>query len=222
MRREAVHLPEGRRLSARGQSLVEFALVFPLLVLVMLAIIVIGLLVFYTQEITNAAREAARYAAIHSATAQCPTVSWKDPQTPPNSYYRCDAPTSWPNMVTAGRSKVWGVDPTAVAINACWSGYKHNATDTLADSPAIDPASGLPNIPAPCTIGGVDPVNNQGLLACGAGLTTAADDPASDQPLNRVTAYACLVWQPPMAGFLLIPTQVTIRGVITEDVQRQQ
>jgi hypothetical protein len=31
-----------------------------------------------------------------------------------------------------------------------------------------------------------------------------------------------MVWRPPMAGFLLIPTQVTIRGIVTEDVQRQQ
>ncbi len=205
-----------------GQSLVEFALVFPIAVMVFMAIVVIGLLVFYTQEVTNAAREAARYAAIHSSTAQCPTVSWRDPQTPPNSYYRCDPPTSWPNMVAYGRSKVWGVDAGLVYINACWSGYKHSASDALADSPAVDPATGGPNIFVQCTIGGTDPVADQGGLACGPGQTTGADDPASDQPQNRVTAYACLVWRPPMAGFLLIPPQVTIRGVVTEDIQRQQ
>lgn len=208
--------------AGRGQTLVEFALVLPLFLLVMMSLIVLGLMVFYTQEVTNAAREAARFAAIHSSTAQCPTVSWQDPQTPPNSYYRCDPPTAWPNMAASAHSKVWGIDPTAVQINACWSGYKHSATDALADSPAADPATGTPNIYVQCTIGGTDPVASQGSLGCASGMTTPADDPASDQPLNRVTAYACLLWRPPMAGFLLIPTQVTIRGVITEDIQRQQ
>ena len=39
---------------------------------------------------------------------------------------------------------------------------------------------------------------------------------------NRVTVYACYVWAPPMAGFLLIPTTVTFRAVISEPIQRQQ
>jgi hypothetical protein len=215
LRRKSAH-------GSRGQSLVEFALVAPIALMAFMGILVLGLLVFYTQEVTNAAREAARYAAIHSSTAQCPTVSWKDPAVPPNSYYRCDSPTSWPNMVAFGRSKVWGVDPAAIYVNACWSGYKHTLADPLADSPAVDPATGTPNTYVQCTIGSVDPVVNQNALACSAGLTTGADDPASDQPQNRVTAYACLVWRPPMAGFLLMPSQVTIRGVVTEDVQRQQ
>jgi hypothetical protein len=41
-------------------------------------------------------------------------------------------------------------------------------------------------------------------------------------PANRVTAYACYVWTPPMAGFLLIPQTVTFRAVISEPIQRQQ
>jgi TadE-like protein len=208
--------------SRRGQSLVEFALVFPIFLLVVMGIVVLGLTIFYTQEVTNAAREAARYAAIHSSTAQCPTVSWKNPQVPPNSYYRCDPPASWPNMVAAGRSKIWGLDASAVYINACWSGYRHQVSDPLADSPAVDPATGLPNTYVQCTMAGTDPVASSSTLGCGPSLTTSADDAASDQPQNRVTAYACVVWRPPMAGFLLIPSQLTIRGVITQDIQRQQ
>ena len=37
-----------------------------------------------------------------------------------------------------------------------------------------------------------------------------------------MTAYACTVWRPPLAGFLLIPSEVTLRAVITEPIQRQQ
>ena len=57
----------------RGQTLVEFALIAPLLFLVVSGIITLGIGVFYQQQLANAAREAARYAAIHSATSQCPT-----------------------------------------------------------------------------------------------------------------------------------------------------
>ncbi len=49
--------------------------------------IVLGLGVFYQQELTNVAREAARYAAIHSATAQCPTVSNLVPGPSARTYY---------------------------------------------------------------------------------------------------------------------------------------
>ncbi len=77
-----------------GQALVEFALVFPMFVLALFSVIVLGLYVFYNQQLENAAREAARYAVTHSSSAQCPTVSRIDPigSIRPDSYYRCDAP----------------------------------------------------------------------------------------------------------------------------------
>ena len=59
--------------------MVEFALVAPLFILTLVGIITFGAGVFYQQQLTNAAREAARYAAIHSATSQCPTRSWVTP-----------------------------------------------------------------------------------------------------------------------------------------------
>ena len=97
------------RSSARGQALVEFGLVAPLFIMVLTGIITFGIGVFYQQQLTNAAREAARYAAIHSATAQCPTVPNLpyDPQGTykPLSYARCDRPENgWPFMTAAGRN----------------------------------------------------------------------------------------------------------------------
>src|SRR6266850_1913352 len=86
----------------RGQALVEFALVFPILMLFLFGIIVWGLGVFYQQQLQNAAREGARYAAIHSSEAQCPTTSNYDPfefGPRPFSYYACDpVATGWPLM----------------------------------------------------------------------------------------------------------------------------
>jgi len=74
--------------ASRGQAMVELALVFPLFVMLLFGIIILGIGVFYSQQVTNAAREAARYASIHSATASKPTVSWLNPTSPPLSYNR--------------------------------------------------------------------------------------------------------------------------------------
>ncbi len=188
-----------------GQALVEFALVVPLLTLVLFGIIVLGIGVFFQQQLTNAAREAARYASIHSATAQCPTVATIDPdQNVPTSYYRCDQPPAWPLMTAAGRDATWGVDPTKVYLVACWSGYVNGATP----SPGTTPPPGSYDAPppgtytigtssvtydttwAPCSIGytdpstGVttwvaDPQDNASQIHCGPSLVTS--DTASDQ-----------------------------------------
>ncbi|MDA8202949.1 MAG: pilus assembly protein [Chloroflexi bacterium] len=209
----------GRR---RGQALVEFALVFPIFAMLLFALIAFGLWAFYQQQLSNAAREAARYAAIHSSSAQCPTVSHIDPQAPPTTYYRCDRPEDgWPNMVAAGRSAIWGMSPSTVSIVACWSGH--------VDGSGNDAPPGAPGATyAPCTIAGNVAETSVGGLAC---PLTAGDtvDTASDVSYangnsyqTRVTVYACFNWQPPMAGFLLIPSTVTIRAGLTEIVQRQQ
>jgi hypothetical protein len=215
----------------QGQALAEFALTVPIAVLVIFSIIVLGLYVFYQQQLTNVAREAARYAAIHSSTAACPTSSWRTPQAPPTSYGGglCDGvinsadPYPWPRMTEQARSYAWGLAPTSVYINACWSGYVPTGTTGYqADFPAVDPATGTPNDFVQCTIDGVDPITNASGLDCRARMTTAADDPASDIPGNQVTAYACFRWSPPLAGVLLIPSQITMRAVITEVIHRQQ
>jgi Flp pilus assembly protein TadG len=56
----------GRGLGQRsaGQSLVEFALVFPVLILVLVAVFDVGRLVFAYNDVTNAARTGARVAIV--------------------------------------------------------------------------------------------------------------------------------------------------------------
>lgn len=237
-----------RRLSGRpqGQALVEFALIAPLFLMVLVGVIVLGIVVFYNQQLSNAAREAARFAAVHSASAQCPVASNlnppdTDPNTghtgawaPPISYLACDSPQSeWPLMTAFARSKVFGLDPAGVVFSACWSGYR---TGTQYDAPPpgvyeIPAGSGnqvqIQSAWAQCEIGGADPTQNPGAIGCAPGLATT--DTASDMSegqgrivANRVTAYACFVWDPPMAGFLLIPQTLTFRAVISEPIQRQQ
>ena len=54
----------------RGQSLVEFALVLPLFLVLVMAIMDLGLAVFSYNSITNAAREGARLAVVNQDTAK--------------------------------------------------------------------------------------------------------------------------------------------------------
>ncbi len=235
--------------SPRGQALVEFALILPLFLMTLTGIIVLGIGVFYQQQVTNAAREGARYAAIHSATAQCPSVSNLDPDPPPQSYYRCDTPaTQWPLMTGHARGYMSGLQAADVQFSACWSGYwaaDANGNFTDYDALPIDGASGAANMFRSCTIPAIvagSPVNIDPRTSVMAGSSTkvdipctvpmpptaAANDMASNMSAsyagtaNQVTVYACYNWHPPLAGFLLIPQIVTLRAVVTETLQYQQ
>jgi Flp pilus assembly protein TadG len=55
----------GRARDSRGQSLVEFALVFPIIILLIMAFAEIGRAVFAFNTIANAARQGARVAAVN-------------------------------------------------------------------------------------------------------------------------------------------------------------
>lgn len=242
----------------RGQAMVELALVLPLFLMIFFGIIILGVGVFYQQQVTNAAREAARYASISSATAQCPTTSHLDPRVgmtdaltgrtstglAPDSYAPCDPPsTYWPKMTAAGQSKLFGIDASNVHIGACWSGYvtasQYDAPPPDSQSPPVASSWAQCHFIASDGTSLVDPTNNP--RACRPGETasdcipcvsTIADygaDTGSDISegpgrvvANTVTAYACYVWQPPLAGFLLIPNTITLHAVITEPMERQQ
>jgi len=209
--------------------MVEFALVLPLFLMVLMGVIVLGIVVFYNQQLTNAAREAARYAAIHSATDPfCPVVGHLNPASPPLGYARCDpVDTSWPRMTTFARTKVFGLNAAGVVFSACWSGYQQGGVPDARPPGTYTDVGVYDSTWVPCTIGGSDPTVDPAPIACAPGLTTV--DTASNLSegpgrivANRVTAYACYQWSPPMAGFLLIPQTVTFRAVISEPIQRQQ
>jgi hypothetical protein len=226
----------GREDQTRGQAMVELALVLPLFLMLLVGIIVIGIGVFYQQQLTNAAREAARYASIHSATAQCPTNSKLDPTNQPQTYSPCDtAANGWPFMTAAGRKLIFGLPPSGVNVAACWSGYREmqgGAPTGNYDAPPPNTYDVIGTVDsgwAQCTIDGADPTTSPGDIGCNNGLAATTVDQASDLSegpgrvvANTVTAYACYLWSPPMAGFLLIPETVTLRAVITEPIERQQ
>lgn len=226
-----------------GQALVELALVLPVFTMLLVGIVVLGVGIFYQEQLANAAREGARYAAIHSATAQCPTSSSLDPRTGgaapyvPLSYDPfCDPAPNWPHMTAQARSKVFGIDPADVLVSACWSGYRvmvgGQPTGTYdAPPPGVydmfTPPVTYDTGWAQCTIDGVDPNESPSAIDCAPGLATTDEASSmSEGPGvllgNRVSVHVCYMWEPPMAGFLLIPSEVPLRAVVTEAIQRQQ
>lgn len=56
-----------------GQSLAEFALVLPLVLLLVLGFLDLGRAIYYYSAISNAAREGARYASVHPLDLQSNT-----------------------------------------------------------------------------------------------------------------------------------------------------
>jgi hypothetical protein len=232
--------------------MVELVLIFPLFAMVLIGIITLGIGVFYQQQVTNAAREAARWAGIHSATASCPTIGslhplGTDPETGYAGAYGAQEPATytpglagtcyddWSPMTAWARERLFGLNAQAVNIAVCWSSY-HDTAGGNYDAPPpgsyeIPAGSGVTTTYtttwAQCSIDGVDPTTASKAIGCAPTLPT--DDTGSAMSEgpgivigNRVTAYACYRWTPPMAGFLLIPEEVVLRGVISEAIQRQQ
>jgi hypothetical protein len=225
--------------SRSGQTMVEAALVMPLFIMVLFGIIVLGIGVFYQQQLTNAAREAARYAAIHSATARCPTTGDYDPASPPQTYPLVTTPggcdrkaAGWPYMTAHARELVFGLPADSVRISACWSGYRKDSETGAIDAPPPGDYTSLgigviTSVFVQCHIDGVDPTSDPGSIGCRDGLPTTDQASSLSESIptpvaNTVTAYACYVWRPPLAGFLLIPETITLRGVVTEAIERQQ
>lgn len=64
---------KNRHRHEKGQSMVEFALVLPILLIVLCGILDFGWLYYNQITLNNAAREGARYAVIHYD----PTIDWK-------------------------------------------------------------------------------------------------------------------------------------------------
>lgn len=219
--------------------MVEAALVMPLFIMVLFGIIVLGTGVFYQQQITNVAREAARFAAIHSATARCPTTGTLDPASPPTSYPTVTLPggcdrkaAGWPFMTPHARSFVFGLDRAGVKVSACWSGYRKDTSAGAIDAPPPGDYTAIgigvvSSVFVQCHIDGVDPTADPAAIRCQDTLPTtdqasSISESVSTPVANTVTAYACYKWRPPLAGFLLIPETITLKGVVTEAIQRQQ
>lgn len=92
-----------RQRTARGQSLVEFALVIPVFILLIFGLIDGGRLVYTYNTVANAARDAARVAIVNQSTSGAET---------------CDttSATAWPNGCGAASALALNVQPSDVTV----------------------------------------------------------------------------------------------------------
>lgn len=155
-RRRGVGFPR-----SRGQALVEFALVSPIFMFVMLAIFELGRAVFYAQVLDSAARDGARYAIVSGFESFCPSGPM-----PFGGTNNCDP--NGDNVIQTVKDRAFGVTglatdpPTSAHVKWC------TATTYQADPPSsscgdYDLATGEP-VPCADWTGLGDGDNNRGQI----------------------------------------------------------
>jgi hypothetical protein len=116
----------------RGQTLVEFALIIPLFLALLFAIVDFGRVVWANDALASSAREAARFAIVHggSATTACPVGPF-DPLliTPPAASGSCPYPSpSKQAIIDVARSfAIAGGAP--INVDVCYGDGCSGSTD---------------------------------------------------------------------------------------------
>jgi hypothetical protein len=109
-----------RNRSSRGQSLVEFALILPILVLVLVGTLDLGRVVLANDTVSNAAREAARYAIVHGSQASsgCPAGPLPSDVEAPAASTDCPYPSPSKDAIreVARRWAMSGGNPISVEV----------------------------------------------------------------------------------------------------------
>ncbi len=122
-----------RRRSRRGQALVEFALVLPLFLALLIGAVDLGRAVWANDSLAAAAREAARFAIVHggSATTKCPVgPPGPDAIIPPASA-SCQHPSPSKDGIRAvalGAAQAAGSD---VTVTVCYGAGCSGDTDAV-------------------------------------------------------------------------------------------
>jgi hypothetical protein len=96
------------RSKGRGQAMVEFALIFPIFILLLVGLFDLGRVIWVNDTLATAAREAARYAIVHGAKSLCPvgpgtpgTVSVSCPNPSPSRQSIKDVAHTWASGTSA-------------------------------------------------------------------------------------------------------------------------
>jgi Flp pilus assembly protein TadG len=109
-------LGRGSRRDGRGQGLVEFALVFPLIVLILFGIFDLGRAVYAYNTLANAARQGARVAAVNQLYPPDTNTSCAEDMPVEDTTLSSTTP-HWSIRACAASSSIsLGVQPSAVTV----------------------------------------------------------------------------------------------------------
>jgi hypothetical protein len=119
-----------RRAKPRGQAMVEFALIFPIFILLLVGIFDLGRVIWVNDTLATAAREAARYAIVHGEKSLCPV----GPPVP-----NAQIPTAGPGCLNPSPSRQaikdladeWASGTsTDITVNVCYGAVTSCTSDT--------------------------------------------------------------------------------------------
>jgi len=122
------------RSDPRGQTLIEFAILLPVLLMMIMGALDLGRIVWANDMIGNAAREGARYAIVHGAskTTSCPVGPPGPDTTIPAASPACPHPSpSKEGIRDAARN--WAIAAgNTVTVHVCYGVGCSGDTDTAA------------------------------------------------------------------------------------------
>ena len=130
-----------RRNRSRGQGLAEFALVLPVFLAILIGMVDLGRAVWANNSVANAAREAARYAAVHggscedlvagtvcSSTNYCPIGPYAAPTVVPAASTSCPYPSPSKQSIYDVATAYLVASGTGTTVTACYAAANGSCT----------------------------------------------------------------------------------------------
>ena len=121
-----------RRHRSRGQALVEFALILPIFLIMLMTVIDVGRAIWAQNSLASAAREGARYAIVHggSATTACPIGPAADTANIPAVSASCPYPSPSKQSIKDAVTAAAAAGGTSMAVTVCYGAGCSGDTDT--------------------------------------------------------------------------------------------
>jgi Flp pilus assembly protein TadG len=140
-----------RKDSHRGQALVEFALVMPILVFLLTGFFDLGRVVLAHDALGHAAREAARYAIVHGGSSEnsCPVGPAAKKAVVPVASSTCPFPSPSKESIYREAREQAGAAGSAVTVEVCYGAGCSGNTDIDADG---NPATNERGTPVTVTV----------------------------------------------------------------------
>lgn len=150
-----------RRASSRGQSLVEFALILPVLMFMLMGFFDLGRVVLAHDALSHSAREAARYAIVHGGTialyggswdGSCPAGPLPAGITPPAATSSCPYPSPSKEAIYQEAREQARAAGSIVTVEVCYGDGCVGNTDEV--DPTDGPATNFRGTPVTVTVHG--------------------------------------------------------------------
>ena len=119
--------------SAGGQALLEFALVIPIFLALLIGMVDIGRIVWANNTVSNAAREAARFAVVHggSRTTACPVGPPATVTIIPPASASCPFPSPSKEAIRNTARAFIVAGGSALTVTVCYGAGCSGNTDTF-------------------------------------------------------------------------------------------